>query len=65
MEAKFDNAVGLLRRTLGTIGHEHSCSQEQFRRENKHIPVNHPAWRMQPDCDCLVGAIAEFLNKNT
>ena len=64
VQEKLDNAIGLLRRALGTMDHEPRCSEHVFRHENRHCPANHPIWRHTPDCDCIVNAIAKFLNEN-
>lgn len=47
--------------------HPADCEAEKFAQKNKHLPANHPAWKLAPQCSCWVSKAANWLvcNQNS
>jgi hypothetical protein len=44
--------------------HAPGCSAAKFALAHRSHPPAHPIWNAAPDCDCILGKIANFLNTN-
>jgi hypothetical protein len=44
--------------------HDDACEARNFAELNRCCPPAHPAWKLQPACNCWVGRLAEWLKNN-
>ena len=61
-------AEAILTSALCDIGaqgrHSNGCAAQAFAKHNGCLPPTHPAWKLQPLCDCWVGQAAQWLKDN-
>jgi hypothetical protein len=60
-----DTAHDIIRDALiefgGRMIHAEGCRAAAFQKLNRHCPANHPIWSWAPECDCIIGRMAEWL----
>jgi hypothetical protein len=60
VEIPLELANELLRRAAKN--HDDICVCAAFRRHNKHLPPQHPAWQNEPACNCYVKQLDDAIN---